>query len=284
QQKEQVEGDLKGAIEQYKKLAEGKDRAIAAKALIRLGECYEKLGQADSRKAYERVIREFADQPESVSVARTKLSGSDSHNVAPARQAARQIWISATEDAGGNVPSQDGRYIGYTDWETGDLGVRDLVANTSRRLTNTGGWEVSGDYAEGAVVSPDGRQIAYTWEMEKELRSELRILPVNGTERTPPRTVHRSESFNDYMAPRGWTPDGKQLLVVHTLLDRTSQIAMVSVADGSIRVIKSVAWQNPGASLSPDGRYIAYDLPADDKTGARDIFVLAVDGSQESAL
>ena len=35
QQKEQVEGDLKGAIEQYKKLAEGKDRAIAAKALIR---------------------------------------------------------------------------------------------------------------------------------------------------------------------------------------------------------------------------------------------------------
>lgn len=35
QHTEEVEGDLKGAIEQYKKLAQGGDRAVAAKALVR---------------------------------------------------------------------------------------------------------------------------------------------------------------------------------------------------------------------------------------------------------
>jgi hypothetical protein len=35
-EKETVHGDLKGAIEQYKKLAQSKDRSIAARALIRM--------------------------------------------------------------------------------------------------------------------------------------------------------------------------------------------------------------------------------------------------------
>jgi tetratricopeptide (TPR) repeat protein len=60
-EKETVKGDLKGAIDQYKKLAQGKDRAVAAKALVRMGQCYEKLGDAEARKAYERVVREYAD-------------------------------------------------------------------------------------------------------------------------------------------------------------------------------------------------------------------------------
>ena len=71
--KEAVDGDLKGAIEQYRKLAQGRDRAVAAKALVRMGECYEKLGDAESRKAFERVVREFADQKEAVEEARKHL-------------------------------------------------------------------------------------------------------------------------------------------------------------------------------------------------------------------
>src|SRR5438552_5843814 len=69
QHKEQVEGDLKGAIEQYKKLAENKDRAIAAKALIHMAECYQKLGDAQARTIFEQVVREFADQKEEVALA-----------------------------------------------------------------------------------------------------------------------------------------------------------------------------------------------------------------------
>ena len=44
--KETVDGDLKGAIELYRKISHGADRAVAARALVRMGQCYEKLGDA----------------------------------------------------------------------------------------------------------------------------------------------------------------------------------------------------------------------------------------------
>jgi Tol biopolymer transport system component len=44
--------------------------------------------------------------------------------------------------------------------------------------------------------------------------------------------------------------------------------------------LESVLLEN--ASLSPDGRFVAYDSPTDTKTQERDIFVLATDGSLET--
>ncbi len=280
QHKEQVEGDLKTAIEQYKKIAQSSDRRLAAKALVAIGECYEKLGSAEARAAYDRVVRDFPDQAESVGLARARLAALVSPPV-HGGQTARQVWITrASDDPGEGSVSADGRYISFTDWETGDLGVRDVITGVGRHLTNTGDWEASGDYAEGSVISPDGRQVAYFWFDEKG-KNELRVIPISGG---TPRTVHRSDDRSDYIAPQGWTPDGRQLLVVHTLADHTSQIAMVSVQDGSLRALKSFTWQNLNARLSPNGRYIAYDSPKDDKTQARDIFVLGVDGSRETAV
>src|SRR5688572_6033154 len=60
-----VNGDLKGAIRQYEKVAQGNDRAIAAKALVRMAGCYTKLGDAQAEKVYRKVLREFADQAQS---------------------------------------------------------------------------------------------------------------------------------------------------------------------------------------------------------------------------
>lgn len=75
--REVVTGDPAGAIGQYRTLLASStaDRATAAKALLRIGLCQEKLGQ---RKAayvtWTRITSEFADQPEIVSRARTKLA------------------------------------------------------------------------------------------------------------------------------------------------------------------------------------------------------------------
>ena len=62
--KERSEGNLNEAIQLYRRAADsaGKDRALAAKALVQLGECYEKLGSTEARKQYDRVIRDYADQ------------------------------------------------------------------------------------------------------------------------------------------------------------------------------------------------------------------------------
>ena len=61
---------LKGAIEQYRQIAQTGDRTVAVRALIRLAECHQKLGDAEARNIYERIVREFADQKDAVALAR----------------------------------------------------------------------------------------------------------------------------------------------------------------------------------------------------------------------
>src|SRR6266542_2050124 len=74
--KEVVDGDLKGAIAQYKAIAENHaaNRAVAANALMRMAECYQKLGDSEARKIYERLVRDFGDQKEAVTLARARLA------------------------------------------------------------------------------------------------------------------------------------------------------------------------------------------------------------------
>src|ERR1017187_3981395 len=69
-EKETVEGNLKAAIEEYKKLAQNANKPVASRALVRLGECYEKQGNGDARKTYEQVLSRFADQADAVGQAR----------------------------------------------------------------------------------------------------------------------------------------------------------------------------------------------------------------------
>jgi hypothetical protein len=74
--KERVDGDLKGAIEQYRKIAAqfARQPEVAARALLQMGQCQEKLGQAEARKSYERILREYAGAQEYVSAARARLA------------------------------------------------------------------------------------------------------------------------------------------------------------------------------------------------------------------
>ena len=56
----------------------------------------------------------------------------------------------------------------------------------------------------------------------------------------------------------------------------------MSTGNGSDKSIKSLDWRYPlVVSLSPDGRYLAYDVPAGDAGSPRDILLLALDGSSE---
>ena len=276
QHKEQVEGDLKGAIEQYKKIAQGSDRRLAAKALVAIGECYERLGSAEARAAYDRVVREFADQPESATQARARLAALQGPN--ESQTIARRVWAGSADSV-----SLDGRYLSYTDWETGDVAIRDLITRTDRHLTNDGAPGLKAGFSEGSIISPDNRQVAYNWWSEAAKQDELRIIAFTGAENARPQTVYASTEI-DYIQPAGWTPDGKQLLVVRSLKDQTIQLGMVSIQDKSIRVLKSLGWSYPDVDLSHDGRYIAYAAPARDNTATRNISILAVDGGRDIAM
>ncbi len=283
QQKEEVEGDLKGAIEEYRKIVAGAgtNRPLAARALVRMAECHQKLGDADAQKIYERVVRDYADQKEAAADARARLATLQSPAPAQASQTVRLVLTG--QDAFGSVrgsPSPDGRYLTFLQIG-GALAVRDLKEGTSRVLAK----DDSGSFGQFdySAFSADGRQVAYGWTLRAEngIRSELRILALSSGESAQPRIVHRNDE-TIRIRPFAWTPDAKQVLVLRSLKDGTNQIAMVSVQDGSVRVLKSLTWNYATMSLSPDGRYIAYDALSGDNTSPSEIFVLAADGSRET--
>ncbi len=275
-------GDLEAAIEEYRDIAAraGSNRGVGAQALLQMGQAYEKLGDGQSRDAYERVLRDYAEQAEQVGVARARLAALDQppSPADPSTMVVRRVWAPAADVHG--APSPDGRYFPYTDWETGDLAVRDLLTGENRHLTNEGSPFQTGEFAHVSVPSPDGQQLCYGW-LNKDFLYELRLIALDGSN---PQVLYRNEDMA-YMQPDAWSPDGKHILAQFTRKDGANQIGWVSVADGSLQVLKTMDWRYPfEVSLSPDGRFIAYDFAPEEHSRQRDIFVLAADGSREIPL
>jgi len=279
--KETIDGDLKSAIDLYRRaIAEaGSNRLVAAQALVRMGECYEKLGDTEARKAYERVVRDFGDQKDPAETARAHLAamGGLGH---PPGITLRKVWAIEGGWLEGS-PSPDGRYHSFHDPKTGDLAVRDLVTGQNRRLTNKGTWAESREYAEASVISGDGKQIAYAW-YNKEKFYEVRICEIDGSN---PRTVYRDKEFGHWLEPYQWTPDGKQILAI---LERRpgevkprQELALIPVAGGPVRFLKMRWWWY--ANVSPDGRFLVYDAPGE-KADQSDVWLLSLEGGQEVPL
>ena len=53
---EQAEGNLQAAIQLYERIVQefGGDGPLAARALVQMGQCYEKLGSQEAERAYQR--------------------------------------------------------------------------------------------------------------------------------------------------------------------------------------------------------------------------------------
>ena len=172
--------------------------------------------------------------------------------------------------------SSDGRYVSDVDWEkSGNLVVRELATGRRRILTGKRSWYDSDESAEFSTFSPDDRRIAYVW-MTRSSEYELRIVETDGS--SPPRVVYY-DPHTSYIQGAEWSPDGGRLLVVAKRTDGTTQMALLSSAGGQPRVLKTFTGGGPGrVAFSPDGRYVAYDMPQTEGAAERDIFALAVDG------
>lgn len=279
--KEIVDGDLKGAIELYKQAAArgGSNRLVTAQALLQMGKAYEKLGAAEAKDAYSRVLREYADQQEVAAQAKTRLEalslGSGGAGAAASARSgpvSRQVWAGPEAEIRG-APSPDGRYFAFFMKWTGDLGLRDLARGENRNLTNNKGSNGSWEFAYNPVFSRDSRQIAYYWE-NRQGYGELRVINVDGTG----SRILYSEKV--WVTPYDWSPDGKKVLC--TMQDDKSEIEIIefAVAEGSLRKVKKIGKQAPNQmEYSFDGGYIVYDgLRA---TNNQDIIALTVTGGQE---
>jgi Tol biopolymer transport system component len=281
--KEMVDGDLKGAIEEYRKVSTrpGVDRELAATALLHVAECYQKLGDSQARRIYEEIVQRYSGQT-AAATARARLGTQATTDVL----GDRPVWAGRKVDLFGRV-SPDGHFLSFTDWtQSGfnNLSLHDLRSNSDRFLTSNKGWyredPKNWGEAQWSAVSPDSEQVAYAWFTDST--SQVRIVSVSENGPKQPRTLL---TLSD-AAPgvRDWSPDGKLLAVGLERKDHTTQIAVANVADGSLRVLKSNGWRGANAMFfSRDSRYLAYDLPAsdDDDVEQHDVFILAVDGSGE---
>lgn len=190
---------------------------------------------------------------------------------------ARRIWAPSTGKAPLGSVSLDGRYMSYSDYSRGggDVGVLDLKTREERILT-----EGREGFADAySIISPDGRWIAYAWFNGTHF--DLRIISrEDGEER-----VIYSNREASWTMPGSWSPDGSTIATLIVRTDGARQIGLVSPEDGSFRVLKSMTgWRTPwDMTFSPDARYIGYTLAAASDESQTDIYVLAVDGSSESA-
>jgi len=278
--KEMVDGNLGAAIEMYKRIVAhpGGNRAVAAKALVHIGQCQEKLGQAEARKAYEQVVRQFADQAEQAQVARGRLSAlaGTRSRAAGSAMAIRRIWSGPDVDVLG-APSADGKYLSIVDWETGDLAVRDLETGKNRRLTNKGTWKESPACALFSRWSPNGKQIAYDW-YDGLGSDDLRVVSL---ENGKPRVLYKPKE-GEWVLTCDWSPDGRNILANLSKTNRSSQMVLISVADGTVRVLKTLGWWP--ARFSPDGRYIVYSRAPHEGVIEEDIFLFSLADGNETPL
>ncbi len=269
---ETVDGDLDNAIKMYRQIVEnlGENRAVAAKALLQIGKCYEKLGSLEARKAYETLLEEYADQGDITMEARARLAALAKPEEENGIKI-RQVWTGP----GANyyaTPTPDGRSLVYVDWNSGgNVAIRELTTGKTRLVTTTAKPD---HFALNPIVSHDGKWIAYQWQNE-ELIYDLRVVGIDGDRQ---RIVYADSNYDVY--PAAWSPDSRQIAVRR--YGPKMEIGMIDVPNGSYHKLKSFdksGW--PEMRYSADGRYLAYDFPSEKDSGRGDISMIAVDGSHE---
>ncbi len=275
--KETVDGDLKAAIEQYGKIAQGGDRAAAAKALVRMGRCYEKLGDSESRKAYGRVLREFGDQPEAAGEARARLAALDAAPLAKekAGPVLTELKLPVLQES--LALSPDGTKVAYIAWapgveRIGALMVRDLVSGTDRQMTN-----LKQEMPLAPVWSPDGKSIAYAhWSSQEEIRT---VSLDNGTD----------QGTGVSGEPEDWSRDGRYILYMQAEGPRAT-LNLLPVGGGRPktlfgadrnelveRELMEFTAANTNARFSPDGKFVTF---ARRNKQTFDLYLLPVEGGE----
>lgn len=189
----------------------------------------------------------------------------------------RRIKTGPMSDFSG-PPSLDGRYIcdfqPTSDVVIAEMIIRDLATGEVRPLT-----KVSRAGMWYPVISPESTHVAYMNQFFPSPETELQLIKMDGTGH---RALHRFKQ-GEQVRIHTWTPDGKQILCGLWDGDK-DQLVAFSIEDGSMRVIHAFdffwgGWMG-GKSISPDGRYFAYDLRQEKKSKFGDIFILDMEQQQ----
>jgi Tol biopolymer transport system component len=253
-QLETVEGDLQAAMAQYRQIvaSNGNHRTVAAKALLRLGGCYEKLGQAQARRTYQQLVAEYPEQQQEVAAARQRLAAlpAEAQAAAPGPTFRRIEIPGKPVRRSGAMLSPDGTRFAFVAeggiWTVPLSGtVRPDIAGAPTRLApDMGAWD------NGNMTfswSLDGRWIAFRGKPE----NSVYVVPSAGGE---PRKVEGSDTFGQGGRP-SLSPDGKTVAFTRWH-EKRSHIFVSSPASGAPKLLTEEPGMFP--AFSPDGKLVAY--------------------------
>lgn len=277
--KEDVDGDLKSAMEIYQKIADDRSasRDVRSRALLRLAGCYEKLGQ-QAQKVYEQVVREFGDQREEVAIARQRLAAINDAASKTPRESAHRIPV---PESASNVAS-DGRHVFYADRAAGGLVVTEMDGSNPRVIFRFP--DRRSTIPSGPRISPDGAQVAI--RLATTDRHSYGVVGVDGSGF---RELCRITSSVEPVG--GWSPDGRMIIAHPHEADGSYSLATIDVRDGSLHKI----YNDPGVrgefalatgghgTFSPDGKYIIFAVRPTSGLQSN-IRIVAVDGSYQGKL
>ena len=151
---------------------------------------------------------------------------------APARAGASRLTIRRVPDLDMYArPSPDGKYLAFTDWESGNLAIRDVATGATRALTKDGDLGDKDQFAEFSAWSRDSRRIAYQWNVDDVTgsRSELRVISLDGN--MAPETIAIAGAR--WIEPLDWSPDGSRILCAYGSTTRETKHALVGVGRGA---------------------------------------------------
>ncbi|MCK4645021.1 MAG: PD40 domain-containing protein [Candidatus Aminicenantes bacterium] len=283
--KEEVEGDLQKAIELYQKILKQfpKNREIGAKALYRVGFCYEKLGKQEAQKAYQRIIREYADQREVVKDARKRLASlvsvsKDTGPVTPAVKSAgitiKKIDIDEIEKTHQARLSPDGTKMLYIHVQEKkprqSIRVMDLTSGKSLAL-------VEGiSYGNSLIFewSPDGKKVVY----RNHKKNGLSVIDSGGG---TPEVLWSSPDKNTVIFPLDWSFDNRHILAaIINQAEATVRLVTLPSNGGVLHTVVSGGLNEieDFAGFSPNGKYIVGFKMKESNT---DIYIWPVEGGKE---
>lgn len=190
---------------------------------------------------------------------------------------ARRVWA-GTEADGTGGPSPDGNWMSFVDWSAMTLNVRNVKTGEIRVLAKPP--VGTSQFPEYSRFSPDGARIAYRWFNGEG--SELRVISAQGGD---PKIVVARNPDVSWISPLGWTRDAQSILAGLGRADGTSQLALVNVSSGKVRVLVSHSWEEStsgSAAASPDGRFIATGERRGKDFSEQAIVVAALDGGRQT--
>ncbi len=258
---EEGKGELQPAIELYQQILDQypEDREVAAKSLLHLGICYEKLGLKQARGTYQDVINKYPDQQGEVAMAKERLNRLLALQDVPPKTNFRKLRI-PTKLSWHMQLSPDGKKVAFTSdkklWMmplSGKLGS-EFLGNPVMLNTN----DVAVDWS-GLAWSGDGKWIAfnatYTTRKWKKKKGNQGMFIVSAEGGKPKKVYENYRDARIVNYKISLSPDGKTL-AFSSVDSNQCHINTISVDGGMPRPLVDAQAREP--VFSPDGKMIAY--------------------------